>query len=117
MHDPAPHREPLRMRKILILAPTFFPDTMVAAVRVTQWARHLPEFGWSPLVLCRHRGHTATPEALAEKLHADVRVEYLGPPADAPKQIATRSRRRRAAPIQAIFAHLMDAVSVPDALV
>ena len=105
------------MRKILILAPTFFPDTVVAAVRVSQWARHLPEFGWSPLVLCRHRGHTAAPEALAEKLHAEVRVEYLGSRVEAPKQVATRSQRRRAAPVQGILAHLLEAVSVPDALV
>ena len=99
------------MPKILILAPTFFPDTVVAAVRVSQWARHLPEFGWSPLVLCRHRGHTATPEALAERFHPDVRIEYLGP------------RAASAHPVDAVPAgrgasrQLLDAVSVPDLLV
>lgn len=67
------------MRRLLILSTTFFPDPSVGGVRVSQWARHLPEFGWEPLVLCRHYGYDATPEDLAEKVHPDVRVEYLGP--------------------------------------
>jgi glycosyltransferase involved in cell wall biosynthesis len=104
------------MRKILILSPTFFPDPLVGAVRVSQWARHLPEFGWSPLVLCRHRGYTATPQALAEQIHPEVQVQYLGPmmvspPADA----AAAGRRERS--MRGTAMRLLDLVSVPDVLI
>jgi glycosyltransferase involved in cell wall biosynthesis len=95
------------MHRILILAPTFFPDTVVAAVRVGQWARHLPEFGWSPLVLCRHRGYTVTPEELAERFNREVRVEYLGPRAAKPVALGSAST----------MARMLDLVSVPDALI
>ncbi len=105
------------MPKILILAPTFFPDTIVAAVRVSQWARHLPDFGWTPLVLCRHRGHTATPEAIAERLHTDIRVEYLGPTAASPAAAGPRSSERSEASIRGLAMKLLDAVSVPDVVV
>jgi len=67
------------MPKVLILAPTFFPDPAVSGIRVTQWARHLAEFGWTPLVLCRHHGHPATPKMLAESVHPAVQIEYFKP--------------------------------------
>lgn len=67
-------------RRVLLLTTTFFPDPSVAGVRMTQWARCLPEFGWQPLVLTRYYGYRATPRLIAEKLHPDVRVEYLNAP-------------------------------------
>jgi glycosyltransferase involved in cell wall biosynthesis len=67
------------MPKLLILAPTFFPDPVVSGIRVTQWARFLPDFGWSTLVLCRHHGYTASREMLDSDVHRDVEVDYLGP--------------------------------------
>jgi glycosyltransferase involved in cell wall biosynthesis len=104
------------MPKLLIIAPTFFPDTVVAGVRVTQWARHLPDFGWTPLVVCRHRGHTATAESLAERVHSDVRVEYLGPRVASPAAADSPGFRRDAS-LSGYVKQLVDAVSVPDALV
>jgi hypothetical protein len=68
-------------RRVLILTTTFYPDPSVGGVRMTQWARCLPEFGWRPMVLTRYYGHAATPELLAEKVHPDVRLEYFNPPA------------------------------------
>jgi glycosyltransferase involved in cell wall biosynthesis len=68
----------------------------------------LPEFGWSPLVLCRHRGYTVTPEELAERFDKEVRVEYLGPRVAAAKPAAHGSA--------STMARLLDLVSVPDAL-
>jgi glycosyltransferase involved in cell wall biosynthesis len=105
------------MRKILIVAPTFFPDTVVAAVRVSQWARHLPEFGWKPLIVCRHRGHTATHDAIAERLHPDVQVEYVGSRASAPSPTGYRETGRRAPSVRGVAMRALDVVSVPDVLV
>ena len=67
------------MPRLLILSTTFYPDPTVAAVRVSQWARWLPEHGWETRVLCRHYGCDASPEELARDVHPDVRVDYLGP--------------------------------------
>lgn len=49
----------------------------MSAIRMTQWCRHLPEHGWQPHVLCRYYGFSATPEQLAENVHAETKVEYL----------------------------------------
>ena len=61
-------------RRILILSTTFFPDKQVAAIRMTQWCRLLPEHGWKPYVVCRYYGFEATPEELTAKVHPEVSV-------------------------------------------
>ncbi|MEO1498345.1 MAG: hypothetical protein AAFV43_14470 [Planctomycetota bacterium] len=71
------------MPRLLILSPMFYPDPRVGAVRVTQWARVLPELGWETHALCRHYGHRATEQQLAEAVHPAVRVHYYGPEASA----------------------------------
>jgi glycosyltransferase involved in cell wall biosynthesis len=104
------------MRKILIVAPTFFPDQVVSGIRVTQWARLLPEFGWKPLVLCRHHGHTATPELLARELHPDIELAYLGPLVPPPDKSAS-TKNSRSGLKQRLIKPLVDTLAVPDALV
>jgi hypothetical protein len=104
------------MPNLLILAPTFYPDPIVSGIRVSQWARHLPEFGWNTLVMCRHRGYSATPEELAERIHPDVRLEYLGPHVASPKLASSATNRRKAAPVRAFISNLVDIFTVPDAL-
>lgn len=81
------------MRRVLIICDTFYPDPMVASVRVTQWCRHLPEHGWKPIVLTRDHGFEATPEMLAKHVHPDVTVEYVNRkgPAGLPAGPAGRS--------------------------
>ncbi|MEX2308344.1 MAG: glycosyltransferase [Pirellulales bacterium] len=105
------------MRKILILAPMFFPDPQVGGIRLTQWARHLPEFGWSPFVLTRHLGYTATPEALAETVHPAVRLDYLGPRIKTPEPTDSPSSSRGDSLLRGMALQLLDVVSVPDVLV
>lgn len=84
-------------RRVMILTTTFYPDPSVGGVRMTQWARCLPEFGWQPTVLTRYYGHVATPELLAEKVHPDVRLEYLDgpPPGAAPESAPTPAPPRK----------------------
>lgn len=101
------------MRKMLIVAPMFFPAPYVGAVRVSQFARHLPEFGWQPLVLCRSEGFIAAPEALAESIHPAVRVKYLGPQPSQPKEAGTSSASK-ANPLRDALVRGLGAVSVPD---
>ncbi|TWU00136.1 hypothetical protein Pla108_10800 [Botrimarina colliarenosi] len=90
------------MPRLLIVAPTFFPDPGVQSVRVTQWARTLPDLGWETHILCRHYGYEATPERLAQYVHPDVRLHYLGPKRPAPPagRIAGAPRRGVAAELQ-----------------
>lgn len=40
------------MRRFLYLTPYFAPQTRVGALRPIKFARHLPFFGWQPVVLC-----------------------------------------------------------------
>jgi hypothetical protein len=63
---------------VLIVTTHFYPDPTVAAVRVTQWARWLPAFGWRPLVLARYYGFDATSEQIAENVHPSVELRHLG---------------------------------------
>jgi glycosyltransferase involved in cell wall biosynthesis len=67
-------------KRILIISNMFFPQPSVGAVRVTQWSRFMPDYGWQPTILCRYYGFVATPDLLREKLNPDVRVEYLNAP-------------------------------------
>ena len=46
------------MKKILLISYFFPPDSAVGGLRIARFARHLPSFGWTPLVLTiqdRHR--------------------------------------------------------------
>lgn len=44
------------MRRLLIVAPTFFPNPAVSSIRATELCRHLPAFGWEPVVVTRSYG-------------------------------------------------------------
>lgn len=83
---PFPLVDPLMppVRRALFITTTFFPHPSVGGVRMTQWARCLPAFGWEAHVLARYYGHFATPEMLARHLHPSIRVEYLDGPATPP---------------------------------
>ncbi len=39
------------MKRVLIIAPDFVPSSLPPATRARFFARHLPEFGWEPIVL------------------------------------------------------------------
>lgn len=45
------------MRKILIIAPHFPPSNLAAVHRSRLFARHLPSFGWEPVILTVHERH------------------------------------------------------------
>ena len=66
----------------LIISPTFYPHPLVGAVRATQFCRHLPEFGWKPVVLCRYYGYRATAEGLAADVNPTVDLRYLNSPGE-----------------------------------
>ncbi len=40
------------MRRFLYISPYFPPQSRVGALRPLKFARHLPSFGWAPVVLC-----------------------------------------------------------------
>ena len=39
------------MKRVLIIAPDFTPSSLPPATRVRFFAKHLPEFGWKPIIL------------------------------------------------------------------
>jgi len=100
-------------KKVLIVAPTFYPDWRVAAVRITQFARHLPEFGWDPHVLCRYYDAYASRACLDRYVHPAVEIEYFNPPSvtelEQTDQASKRSLLR-----QAVTQSGLDQFMVPD---
>jgi hypothetical protein len=67
-------------RKVLIVTQRFSPDPTVAAVRMTQWAKLLPEHGWKPIVACQNSGTLLSREEVASAIHPEVEVVYLNDP-------------------------------------
>ncbi len=65
------------MKRILLLSTTFYPYPSVGSVRVTNWARALPQLGYQPLIICRDYGYRASRESLAANVHPDVEVMQL----------------------------------------
>jgi glycosyltransferase involved in cell wall biosynthesis len=104
------------MPKLLILAPTFYPDPVVSGIRVTQWARFLPDFGWKTLVLCRHHGYTATREMLDQDVHPTVEVEYLGPRVAKAESGQRGAGSRKSGFKERIAKPIVDTFAVPDPL-
>lgn len=62
------------MKKILILTTTFYPDPSVASVRVTQFARHLPQYGFLPIIVCKDYGYRATDQQLANDVYPSIKI-------------------------------------------
>lgn len=73
------------MKTVLIITQKFFPDPSVGAVRMTQWAKWLPQYGWRPIIVCRNDGFTITREQISELIHPDAEVIYLNNPPSAHK--------------------------------
>ncbi len=92
----------------------FYPAPWVAAVRITQWCRYLPQFGWRPTVLCRHYGQTATRELLDQHVHRDVTVEYFNPPQSADPPPDPNPAKAKGRPSRQWLQKYLEWASVPD---
>jgi len=66
------------MKKILILTTTFYPDPSVGSVRVTQFAKYLPRYGFLPVILCKDYGYRATDQQLADDVYSGIKIYRLG---------------------------------------
>jgi hypothetical protein len=53
------------VRQFLYISPFFPPMTRVGALRPLKFARHLPDFGWAPVVLCEQADHEQDPRLAA----------------------------------------------------
>lgn len=70
---------------VLVVSTTFYPHPVVGSVRVTNWARMLPDAGWRCVNAARDYGAGATPDRLAAGVHPHARLWYLdGPRVGAP---------------------------------
>lgn len=103
------------MKKLLIISNTFFPDPVVAAIRITEWCRHLPETGWKPTVVCRHYGFDSTGPQLAAAVSPDVAVNYVGPrrPAHPTTGISGTNKRL----VRRITETILSSFLVPDVMI
>lgn len=63
------------MKRVLIVAYFFPPVSNMGSHRILRFVRHLPEFGWEPVVLTGATpGWRQTDERLLARLPADVAV-------------------------------------------
>ena len=72
------------MKTVLVVGPDFVPSSMPPALRIRFLVRHLPEFGWNPVVLSvdpRYYEHATDPEN--ERLLPDG-LEVIRTPAASP---------------------------------
>ena len=99
------------MKKILIVSSTFFPDKTVGAIRVSQWAKHLPEFGWEPHIACRYYGVESEPEELKNSINSQTTIHYLDRPT---KTAPNGSTKKRKNPIKGWGVKLLQNFAVPD---
>lgn len=61
-----------KKRKVLIVAYDFPPAASIAALRISKFAKYLPQFGWEPVVLTRDIGERQSPNSLTEVSEANV---------------------------------------------
>lgn len=109
------------MRPFLIITTTFFPAPHVGGIRSTQLARHLPEFGYKPVVLCRWYGVDAARSLLDEFVHPAADVIYLDRPPGTPGKsgsqppaVSLRSATRR---LRARLGRTVSKHAIPDAAI
>jgi len=72
-------RDGREMRHVLFITRSFYPQATVDAVRVTEWCRHLPAFGWRPSVAFRGRSWEPNHSSIARGVHPAVNVHLLSP--------------------------------------
>lgn len=68
------------MNKVLIVAPHFPPSNLAAVHRTRLFSKHLPDFGWEPVVVTVHHDYyeDALDWDLVELVPEDLRVERVG---------------------------------------
>lgn len=62
------------MRRLLIVAFDFPPRGATGALRVTKFARYLPDYGWQPVVVCAAPDAATRDESLLAQLPPDLEV-------------------------------------------
>lgn len=65
------------MKTVLIITQRFYPDPVVGAVRMTQWAKLLPKHGWIPVIACRNYGFEIDQDEVRTLFHPDAAVVHL----------------------------------------
>lgn len=65
------------MKTALIITQRFYPDPVVGGVRMTQWAKLLPRYGWTPIIACRNFGFGLNREEISSVFHPDTAIVHL----------------------------------------
>lgn len=99
------------MRRFLYITPYFPPQARVGALRPLKFARHLPAFGWAPVVLCDlWKGARLNPALLNEVPDSTIVVR------DYSRRASTAGRDMRAPAPKAPPATPGKKLPIPDAL-
>ncbi len=83
------------MKKVLMVAYHYHPDLSVGVLRTSKFAKYMPEFGWTPVILTVHPKHYTTLDPAAPKSDAVVyRTGKLPTPDDFIKLVMRLVRGR-----------------------
>ncbi|HQE92293.1 MAG TPA: glycosyltransferase [Anaerolineae bacterium] len=111
------------MRRVLIVSFDFPPQGGTGVIRVTKFAKYLPEFGWQPVVVCSDTMWNPD-ESLARDV-PDVPVYRVGwprwtqairsnPPKAAPDALPMPDKMSRGMPLRQKLAQTLRRILVPD---
>ena len=105
------------LKKLLLITYHFPPSAASGAFRLLGFARHLPTFGWQPLVVAPPGlPWEPTDAALAEQIPAEAIIESVGYPAGAPKLLRKFAQNAIWLPYAWFTCQRMIAEHRPDAI-
>lgn len=92
------------MKKVLFISTSFYPDPFVGSVRVKEFSKWLPDYGWKPYVLSKNYGFKVTKEDFEKNVSPEVSVIYLN---SAPTQSSTGAEPRFREKIKALASRFL----------
>ena len=72
--DTTPDRDQQAMRQVLMISYDFPPMNGPGALRIAQFAKHLPQAGWEPITVTVHDGYSSRPLDSASSNQVQARV-------------------------------------------
>lgn len=72
--DTTPDRDQQAMRQVLMISYDFPPMNGPGALRIAQFAKHLPQAGWEPIIVTVHDGYSSRPLDSASSNQVQARV-------------------------------------------
>lgn len=87
------------MRRVLLISFDFPPRGATGVLRITKFARYLPDFGWQPVVLTAAGASIVHDDALLAELPPDLEVIRVADPLAPPRRNAARTSTPRSSTV------------------